>query len=86
MDIEGAEVKALQGCDTLLKLNAIKESNLIILVCPYHYAGEEDEVKELMANYKYQIKPSYGYLIPIFEKKITFPYIRRGVFSIYPEK
>jgi len=74
-DIEGAEVKMLQGASEILKRN-----NLKILACAYHKPNDAKDIKVILENYGFTAEYSKGYMI-IFSKGFLFPKpnLRKGL-------
>lgn len=58
MDIEGAEAKALRGCEELL---CCKRSRFV--VCTYHKPGDAEEFNHLFKGMGYQTKFSKNYML-----------------------
>ena len=58
MDIEGAEVGALQGASRLLQDNKIKAS-----VCSYHNKDDCLKIKSIFQKYGYKTSTSDGYMV-----------------------
>lgn len=73
MDIEGAEVLALQGAKNILRNN----DDIKLLVCTYHKESDEEKVREILCNY--DISSSNGYMVFIYDDNLKEPYFRRGV-------
>jgi len=73
-DIEGSEVPMLKsGKVTLMN----KASNVIL--CAYHRASDEKDIKELLGEYGYEYNTSNGYMIFPFDKIIDKPCLRRAL-------
>lgn len=86
MDVEGEEVKVIEGAKRLIQQN----DNLTLLVCAYHYAQEEQDIRSLFPGYR--ITPRRGYVLFNWEsctllekllfKRVKPPYLRRCVLEI----
>ena len=79
MDIEGVEIRALEGAK-----KSLVSQNIDIAVCTYHYPEDYERIYELLDSYGYNsISNSEGYLTPIhydmIDKTETFPRLSRGV-------
>lgn len=75
MDVEGAEVNAIRGAKAVLEANL----EVVILACAYHYATEENEIREILSAYN--VIPRHGYVLyhwPVGEM-LQRPYLRRAV-------
>lgn len=75
MDVEGAEVNVIRGARSVLETNP----EAVILVCAYHYAAEEEEIREILSTY--DVTPRHGCVLyhwPVREK-LEKPYLRRCV-------
>ena len=75
MDIEGAEVDALNGAKNLLTKNKFKAS-----ICSYHKHGDESKIKNIFKRYRYKTWTSDGYMFFIYDPEIwnTLDF-RRGI-------
>lgn len=58
MDIEGEEIKALDGCHYILENN-----NVQMAICVYHRQEDNERIRNLLLKYGYHIKNSEGYVI-----------------------
>jgi len=74
-DIEGMEIKLLEGCKDLLANN----SNLKLLLCAYHSKDDGTEIKRILEKYGYKTEYSKRYMLFIYDEKFEVPYIRRGL-------
>lgn len=72
MDIEGAEIRALQGGQKLLQ----STGNIKLAVCSYHRQSDYKILCQMLSGMK--VVSSRGYLLPLFGK-IVPPYFRVGV-------
>ena len=75
VDVEGAELRMLKGAGKLLA----EQKSIKLSVCTYHKAEDEKELTELLLSYHFDVAPSKGYMLPIFDKRIKAPYFRRGL-------
>jgi hypothetical protein len=75
IDVEGFERKVLNGAKEFLQTDL----PLRLAICTYHKHDDEQEFTELLTKSGFSIKPSYGYLIPLYDKKIKSPWLRRGL-------
>ena len=69
MDIEGAELSALDGAKELIK----GDKPLKVAVCAYHKEKDEDEIKKRLTNF--QITTLTGWMFASY----NYPYFRRGI-------
>ncbi|MEL7588193.1 MAG: hypothetical protein AAGU19_15905 [Prolixibacteraceae bacterium] len=74
-DVEGAELSLLKGATKILT----QQRDLKIAICTYHREKDEKELTEFLSQYKFEISPSAGYMLPIFDKKMKAPFFRRGL-------
>jgi ribosomal protein L7/L12 len=74
-DIEGMEIKLLEGSKKLL----ISAENLRLLLCTYHQKDDAEKIKEILENNGYMTEYSKGYIFHITDRKLDEPYIRRGI-------
>jgi hypothetical protein len=58
MDIEGNEIKALNGCREIIERCYPK-----LAVCSYHHKNDSRDIKEWLEKFGYAISQSYGYVI-----------------------
>jgi hypothetical protein len=74
-DIEGMEVKLLEGSKSVLANN----DNLKLLLCAYHGKNDGVEIKSILEKNGFRTEYSKGYMIIYFDKLLEEPYIRRGL-------
>jgi len=78
IDVEGAESDVLKGAETLLN-NGIRD----MIICTYHKKGDEQSFSRQLAEKKFKIVPSPGYMLLITEMpdySIKEPFdFRRGL-------
>lgn len=79
MDIEGMEVKALNGAKELINGGGVKWA-----VCTYHNQKDYDTIKSIFKQYGYKINHSKGFMTVHFARNFCKPYLRRGL--IFGEK
>jgi hypothetical protein len=75
IDVEGFEEKVLSGAKTLLQSGELQK----IVVCTYHYAGDEQKLGEFLHSYNFRTIPSQGYMLFSEYDKLRPPYFRRGL-------
>jgi hypothetical protein len=73
IDVEGFEQKVLAGAEKFLSGNL----PLKIALCTYHNHDDEEMLISLLKNRDFEVKYSHGYMIPLFDKKIKAPWLRR---------
>jgi hypothetical protein len=75
IDVDGGERKLLRGFT-----NTINSANRMrIALCTYHQHEDEKEFSALLSAQAYEVKPSKGYMIFYYDKKLKAPYIRRSL-------
>jgi len=74
-DIEGMEIKLLEGSKELLK----RENNLKLLLCTYHRENDAEMLKNILNNNGYRTEYSKGYMFNIYDQEFKEPYIRHGI-------
>lgn len=77
MDIEGAEMKALEGMKNLLS-NA---KNAMLFVCAYHRQNDENEIRDFFKD-SYEITSTKGYFCFYVDPMYDEPYVRRCVMKV----
>jgi hypothetical protein len=75
IDVDGAEQLVLNSCLEILKSNR----PLKIALCTYHRTNDEDDFTRLLRGYGFEVSPSRGYMVHFYDKKITRPWLRRGL-------
>lgn len=75
IDVDGNERPLLNGFAH--KLSEV--SPMKIALCTYHQQNDENEFTEWLVSKGYQVKPSQGYMIFHYDKKIRAPYLRRAM-------
>lgn len=76
MDIEGAEIRTLDGAKGLMRNHPECKWS----VCVYHHPGDEQKVREALQDF--QVEPSPGYMLFYFDKTLREPFFRRGVLYV----
>jgi len=74
-DIEGMEIKLLEGGRELIK----REGSLKLLLCAYHGKNDAETLKNMLENNGYKTQYSKGYMLYIYDQKFEEPFIRRGI-------
>jgi hypothetical protein len=75
IDVDGGERGLLRGFEQTIENN----SSMKIALCTYHQHDDEREFTEWLQQKKYQVKPSQGYMIFHYDKKLKAPYFRRAL-------
>lgn len=75
IDVDGGERKLLNGFDDILSHRA----NLKVALCTYHQHDDERDFTDLLHQKGFSVKPSDGYMIFYYDKKIKAPYLRRAL-------
>lgn len=75
IDVDGNERKVLNGASELLA----GKSSLKIALCTYHKNNDEKEFTSLLEKNRFTVTPSKGYMIHYYDKKISSPWLRRGL-------
>ena len=73
MDIEGAEIRTLDGARELMRNHPECKWS----VCVYHHPGDEQKVRAALKDFR--VEPSPGYMLFYFDKTLREPFFRRGV-------
>jgi hypothetical protein len=74
-DIEGMEMKLLEGSKNILTNN----DKIKLLLCTYHLKNDEKQIKEFLEKYNFKTEYSKGYMLFIHDMELEKPYIRRGL-------
>jgi predicted GNAT superfamily acetyltransferase len=75
MDVEGFEEKVAKGAENLLSSN----KDLTVVACAYHTQQSERNLRDILAREGFSTLTSNGYMIFIFDKELSPPYLRRGL-------
>lgn len=76
MDIEGAEVSALNGADKVFK----NSKNIQCAICSYHRHGDEDKIRTILKSYGLETETSNGYMLFWYDPDVLMnPEFRRGI-------
>lgn len=76
MDIEGAELKALNGAKDVLK----KNKDLKWVICCYHNQDDEKEIRKILKDFN--LETTKGYMLFWYNiglENLKPPYFRRGI-------
>ena len=72
-DIEGAELSMLiGGVQTFKKIQRA-------VICTYHRQDDAESIKSFLIKGKFKVGFSDGYMLFIYDKTLSEPYLRRGV-------
>ena len=74
-DVEGAEIRLLEGCKDILANN----KNLKLLLCAYHAKDDEKRIKKILEESGFKTECSKGYMLFIYDLGLEKPYVRRGL-------
>jgi len=75
-DIEGMEIKLLEGSKSLLANN----NNLKLLLCAYHSQNDGTKIKAILEKNGFKAEYSKRYMLFIYNYKgLKKPYIRRAL-------
>lgn len=80
MDIEGEEIKALNGAKRVL----FENKHMKCSICAYHRHGDEDRIKQILNDKDFTTCVSKGYMLFIHDDDVwRFPELRRGIVRGY---
>lgn len=75
IDVDGGERGLLKGFEHVIA----QASSMKIALCTYHQHNDEQEFTDWLLKKNYDVKPSQGYMIFHYDKKLQAPYIRRAL-------
>ena len=76
MDIEGAEIEALNGAARVFA----KSKNIRCALCSYHKHGDEEKIIKILESYGMQTETSKGYMLFFYDSSVLEnPELRRGI-------
>jgi hypothetical protein len=75
IDVDGSEKQVLNSCKKTLET----EGPIKIALCTYHKNNDEIEFTELLKRNGFRISLSDGYMIPVTDKNMKAPYLRKGL-------
>jgi hypothetical protein len=75
MDIEGNEIKVVESCTDLMKSG----KDIRFSCCTYHRQNDADTLKHIFESNGYRTAFSDGYMLFFLDKRIKYPYFRKGV-------
>ncbi|MDP3200388.1 MAG: FkbM family methyltransferase [Algoriphagus sp.] len=75
IDVEGDEMKVLNGMKEILKIN--KKVNFTI-AC-YHYQNQAQEIADFFKSINFKYEFSNNFMFYVFDKNLKEPFLRRGV-------
>lgn len=73
MDVEGEEVKVLQGAKKILQ----NSPNIELIVTCYHNQEDEQSIRKQLEGYT--VNASQGYVIFFYDENLQAPYLRRCI-------
>lgn len=79
IDVEGWERKVLKGMSSLLE----KNPNIRLVICTYHNNADAAEFEEFFQSKGFTTEFSKGYMLFYYDKKISSPFLRKGVLRVY---
>jgi hypothetical protein len=74
-DIEGAEIELLTGANKTLSM----QKNLKLVLCAYHRQNDAQDLKRILEEKGFSTEFSKGYMIFIWDKFLSPPYLRKGL-------
>ncbi|TAL61747.1 MAG: hypothetical protein EPN88_14410 [Bacteroidetes bacterium] len=75
IDVDGAESIVLNSCNEVFRSGSPSK----VALCTYHKDNDERDFTLLLRNNGFNVTPSKGYMIHYYDKKMTAPYLRRGL-------
>lgn len=75
IDIEGAESQMLSGSKRILQ----EQKALKVAICTYHKQEDENQFKQLFSQNGFETSHSDGFMFLYNDRKITAPFLRRGL-------
>jgi len=75
IDVDGSEKQLLDGASLVLSSGV----SLKIALCTYHRNDDEKDFTYILREKGFIVKPSGGYMIHFYDKKMKAPYLRRGL-------
>lgn len=75
IDVDGAESRLMNGCKRILA----EQKPLKLAICTYHKQHDEKEFNSLLIKNGFETSHSDGYILFYYDKKISPPYLRRGL-------
>jgi len=74
-DVDGMELKVLEGSKEILKKNA----GMKLLFCTYHQENDAVQIQGILEKNGFTTEYSKGYMLFIHDDNLREPYIRRGL-------
>lgn len=75
IDVDGSESEVLASCKGLFD----SDIPFRIALCTYHKNNDEECFTTLLRDNGFSVRPSQGYMINYYDKKMRAPYLRRGL-------
>ena len=82
VDVEGSETAVLESFNGLFKSG----ESFRLALCTYHKNNDEKDFTMMLRNNGFNVNPSKGYMINYYDKKISAPYLRRGLIRATRQK
>jgi hypothetical protein len=76
-DVEGSEIKLLQGSRVILEGN----SDLKIAICTYHNQDDAEQIESILNTHKFNCDYSPGYMLYYYGRSnvVKEPYLRKAI-------
>ncbi len=75
IDVDGYEKEVMNSLNETIK----KARRMKIALCTYHSNNDYKKYSELLKSLNYKVTSSKGYMIFYWDKKLSYPYLRKGV-------
>jgi hypothetical protein len=75
IDVEGTESTVMESCKIVFNGG----ESFKVALCTYHKDDDEKEFTLMLKKFGFNVKPSAGYMINYYDKKLKAPYLRRGL-------
>ena len=75
IDVDGNEEEVMSGLTNTIE----KSTQMQIALCTYHAQNDYIKYSEYFKKHNYKVEVSNGYTVFLWDKNLTFPYLRRGL-------